>query len=113
MYSGAEVDLAVGVVGVSDPDPSEDGNSKADLNEISEVPVAGSLLERVENRFEASAALRQALITLSFKALSGVSKGFWTSLATLTTTSNFDASSAVGSRYSQTPVSYILIGPFG
>lgn len=108
MYSGV-VDLGVVVVGVADPG-SDGWYSNADLNDISEMAVWGSPPEK---RFEAIDALRQVLMTVLFRSSFSVLKGSFTSLATLITTSNCAASSAVGSRYRNTPVSYIRIGPLG
>lgn len=74
---------------------SEGWNSHADLKDISEMAVWGSPREK---RFDAIEAFRQVLITVSFFSSLVALKGFITSLATLITTSNLAASSAVGSR---------------
>lgn len=95
-YSGAGVGaVGLAIVGVADSE-SEGWNSQADLKDISEIAVWGSLREK---RFEAMEAFRHVLITVSFRSSLLVLNGFTTSLATLITTSNLDASSAVGSRY--------------
>ena len=81
-------------VGVPDSE-SEGWNSQADLNDISEIAVWGSPREK---RFEAMELFRHVLITVSFFSSFVALKGFATSLATLITTSNLAASSAVGSK---------------
>jgi hypothetical protein len=92
MYSGNVHFSAFGVVGLSDSDGI---TSNAEWKDASEIAVIGSA---IENRFASDNGCRSAETTvLGFSK--SAAKGFTTSFATLITTSNFDASSRVGSKY--------------
>lgn len=91
MYSGLDDALLRGVPG----DDSFGGYSKADLKEISDMAVSGTSVGTALGFLD---VFRRTLMTDSLLAVVLV-KGFTTSLATLTTTSNWDASCTVGSKY--------------
>lgn len=88
MYSGSGI-WAFGVLG--DMGRISSGHSSADLKEMSETAVRGS--EESE-----CAELLHTDTTELFGPTDGLEKGLATSLATLITVSNFEASSRVGSR---------------
>lgn len=90
MYSGLDASWR-GVPG----DDSFGGYSKADLKEISDMAVPGT---SIGDGLGFVDVFRRTLITDPFLAVVLVN-GFTTSLATLMTTSNWDASCTVGSKY--------------
>lgn len=100
MYSGSFHETALGVVGVSEP-ASRGGYSNA-VEKLSFV-IAVSGIGDWTTGSEAD----------EIWLVAEAAKGLWTSRATLITTSNLEASSAVGSRYRYTLSLYIAIGPSG
>ena len=90
MYSG--LDASLRGVGGSD---SFGGYSKADLKEMSDMAVSGASVGTALGFVD---AFRRTLMTDPLLVFVLVN-GFTTSLATLTTTSNCDASCTVGSKY--------------
>lgn len=98
MYSGALRVLALGVVGVSIELSSECWNSQAVEKLVFDPAVSGIGLRLDDNPLPRAEGPCKEGLACACPA----SKGFRTSCATLMTTSNREASSAVGSRYKKT-----------
>jgi hypothetical protein len=91
MYSGNIPFSAFGVVGLSESDGK---TSNAEWKDASEIAVNGS---DTENRLARDNGFLNVDTTEFDRSISSAN-GFTTSLATLTTTSNLEASARVGSR---------------
>lgn len=91
MYSGVELLSSFGTVGLS-----ADGRlSNAEWKDSSEIAVMGSA---VDSRLARGRGRLNVETTVSDFCAVSSAKGFKTSFATFTTTSNLEASSRVGSR---------------